>query len=248
MPRLSCSLACLDQGDGNAGIGKGHRDATAHRAGAEDGDAVHGPRLGPFRNAGDLAGLALREEGITLRLGLIAGDELQEALALLLQTFVERQVDGVADGVGRRERRFQAARLLGHGGDRIGEDRAVGLGRRDLGVVVTQAAQRTLFSQQLSYEGFATGGRTLDDLLDQTVLQRFRRSDRITADDHLDRELRSNRARQALGAAGARQQAELHLGEAELGFLHRDAEMTGERDLEATAERGAVDRGHDRLR
>jgi hypothetical protein len=192
--------------------------------------------------------VSLGEEGITLRLGLIAGDELQEALALLLQTFVERQVDGVADGVGRRERRFQAARLLGHGGDRIGEDRAVGLGRRDLGVVVTQAAQRTLFSQQLSYEGFATGGRTLDDLLDQTVLQRFRRSDRITADDHLDRELRSNRARQALGAAGARQQAELHLGQAELGFLHRDAEMTGERDLEATAERGAVDRGHDRLR
>ena len=57
-----------------------------------------------------------------------------------------------------------------------------------------------------------------------------------------------DRARQALRAAGARQQAELHLGQAQPRFLDRDAEMTGERDLEAAAERRAVDRGHDRLR
>ncbi|MHC2517033.1 hypothetical protein ACVMHW_002915 [Bradyrhizobium diazoefficiens] len=57
-----------------------------------------------------------------------------------------------------------------------------------------------------------------------------------------------DRARQALGAAGARQQAELHLGQAELGLLHRNAEMTGQRDLEAAAERGAVNCGNDRLR
>ena len=102
-------------------------------------------------------------------------------------------------------------------------------------------------ASSLRDEGFAAGGRTFDDLLDQAVLERFGSTDRITADDHLDREFRPDRARQALGAAGARQQAELHLGQAELGFLHGHAEMTGQRDLEAAAERGAVDRGDDRL-
>src|SRR5262249_38093878 len=34
----------------------------------------------------------------------------------------------------------------------------------------------------------------------------------------------------------------------EPGFLDGNAEVAGERDLEAAAERGAVDRGHDRLR
>ena len=142
--------------------------------------------------------------------------QLEEALALLLQPFVERQIDGGADRVGRGERRFQPARLLGQRGDRIGEDRTIGLGGRELGIVVAQLAQRALLRQHLAGEGFAAGGRTFDDLLDQAVLQRFRRADRIAADDHLDREFRTDRARQALRAAGARQQAELHLGQAEL--------------------------------
>ena len=175
-------------------------------------------------------------------------DELEEALALLLQAFVERQVDRGADGVGRGERRFQAARLLGQRGDRIGEDRDIGLGGGELAVVVAQLAQRALLGQHLAGKGFAAGGRTFDDLLDQAVLERFRGADRIAADDHLDRELRTDRARQALRAAGARQQAELHFGQAEPGFLDRHAKVACQRDLEAAAERGAVNGGNDRLR
>ncbi len=204
--------------------------------------------FGAFGNAGDLGGLALGEEGVTLRLGLVAGDQLEEAFALLLQPLVERQVDGGADRVGRRKRRFQPARLLGHGGNRIGEDRAVGLGGHELAVVVAQFAQRALFGQHLAGKRLAAGGRTFDDFLDQAVLQRLGGPDRIAADDHLDRKLRTDRARQTLRAAGARQQAELHFGQAEPGFLGRDAEVTGQRDLEPAAERGAVNRGHDRLR
>ena len=54
---------------------------------------------------------------------------------------------------------------------------------------------------------------------------------------------------QPLAAAGAGDQAELHLGETELGLgmVGGDAVGAGERELEAAAETGAVDRGDDRL-
>jgi len=68
------------------------------------------------------------------------------------------------------------------------------------------------------------------------------------ADDHLDRKLGTHRAGQALRGRRRPAAAELHLGQAEAGFLDRDAIMAGERDLEAAAERGAVDRGNERLR
>ena len=245
---LELLLAGLDQRHRNAGIGERHRDAAAHGAGADDGDPLDIARLCPLGNAGDLGGFALGEEGVTLRLRLVAGHQLEEALALLLQPLVERQVDGRADRVGGGKRRFQPARLLGQGGDRAGEDRAVGLGGGELGIVVAQLAQRALLRQHLAGKGLAAGGGPFDDFLDQAVLERLGGADRIAADDHLDRELGTDRARQPLGAAGARQQAELDLGQAQPGVLGGDAEMAGERDFEAAAERGAVNRGDDRLR
>ena len=53
----------------------------------------------------------------------------------------------------------------------------------------------------------------------------------------------------ARDAAAAGQQAELHLREAEhgLGVVDDHAVVRGQRDLQAAAERGAVDRGDDRL-
>ena len=174
--------------------------------------------------------------------------QLEEAFALLLQPFVEWQVDGGADRVGRGKRRFQPARALGHRRNRIGEDRPVGLGGGELAVVVAQLAQGTLLRQHLAGKGFAAGGGAFDDFLDQAVLERLGSADRIAADDHLDREFRADRARQALGAAGARQQAELHFGQAEPGVLGGDAEMAGQRDFKTAAKGGAMDGGDDRLR
>ena len=59
----------------------------------------------------------------------------------------------------------------------------------------------------------------------------------------------ADQARDALRAAAARQQADLDLGLADLGLGvgRGDAVVAGEADLEAAAQRGAVDRGHDRL-
>ena len=73
-------------------------------------------------------------------------------------------------------------------------------------------------------------------------------ADRIAADDHLDREFGADRAREPLGTAGTRQQAELHFGQAELGFLGRDAIVACQSDFKTAAERRAVNGGNDRLR
>ncbi len=66
--------------------------------------------------------------------------------------------------------------------------------------------------------------------------------------DQLHRRFGSDQARQALGAAGAGQDADLHFGETHLGARHGDAVMAGERHLEPAAERIAMDRRDHRFR
>ena len=101
---------------------------------------------------------------------------------------------------------------------------------------------------KIEISAFAAGRRAFDDFLDQAVLERFRRADRIAANDHLDRKLRADRARQTLRATGARQQTELHFGQAEPRFLDRDAIVACQRNFETATERGTMDRSDDRLR
>ena len=57
----------------------------------------------------------------------------------------------------------------------------------------------------------------------------------------------ADQARQALRAAAARKEPELHLGLAELGAFNRDPNGAGHRRLATAAERKAVDRRDHRL-
>ncbi len=59
---------------------------------------------------------------------------------------------------------------------------------------------------------------------------------------------RPDRARQALRAAGARQEAELHFGQRDLRAGRGDAVMRAERQFQPAAHRDAVNRRDDRLR
>src|ERR1700744_411737 len=104
---------------------------------------------------------------MALRLRLIACDELEERLALLLDPLVERQVDRGTHGVCRRERRLEPASLLGQRRHSTRENRTVGLRRRKLAVVVTQFAKGALFRDHLAGKGLAARGGTFDDLVDQ---------------------------------------------------------------------------------
>ena len=54
-------------------------------------------------------------------------------------------------------------------------------------------------------------------------------------------------ARQPVQAAGQRRKADAWLGQREDGVFRRNDEVAGQRDLESTAHRHAVDGGDDRL-
>src|SRR5206468_8057595 len=83
--------------------------------------------------------------------------------------------------------------------------------------------------------------------LDEPDPERLARVDARARQDHLERLAATHQPGQALRAAAARDDREIHLGEAELGVLAGDPDVTGERQLEAAAEREATDRSDDRL-
>ena len=86
-----------------------------------------------------------------------------------------------------------------------------------------------------------------DDLVDEPGRFRVRRGDRLPVGAQPQREFHAGEPGQPLRAAGARNDAEQHLGLADAYVCGGDAEMTRHRDLVAAAERVAVDGGDDRL-
>ena len=75
-------LGHLQLHDGNAGVGKRHGDAAAHRAGADHGDLLDGARRRLVVDAGHLGRLALGEEGVDLGAALRLAHQGEEQLAL----------------------------------------------------------------------------------------------------------------------------------------------------------------------
>ena len=72
---------------------------------------------------------------------------------------------------------------------------------------------------------------TFDELVDQSVTVRLDGPDRIAAEDHPQRLLDADQARQPQRSAGARNDAELDFGKPESRAGRGDAEMAGERYL-----------------
>ena len=60
-------------------------------------------------------------------------------------------------------------------------------------------------------------------------------------DDHVERRLRPDQPRQSLGPGAAREDADQHLRQPDLGARHGDAIVGGERQFEPAAQRIAVD-------
>ena len=109
------------------------------------------------------------------------------------------------------------------------------------------AQRRILRDQVLGESERAFEQVALHDLVDHPRLVRGCRGHRIARDDDIERGLHADQPRQTLRTAGARENAELDLGQADLSGSDRHAVVTRERDLEPAAERGAMQRGHDRL-
>ena len=88
-----------------------------------------------------------------------------------------------------------------------------------------------------------------NDVVHQPELPRLRGPDRPASEDEVEGGLEADEPREPLGAARAGEQPELHLGKPELGTgsVRRHAAPAGQRPLQAPAEAGAVDGGHDGL-
>ena len=80
-----------------------------------------------------------------------------------------------------------------------------------------------------------------DDLVDEADAVGFLGPDHAAGEDQLERAALADDARQSLGAAAARHQAELDLGQAELCMLGGNADGAGQRRLAPAAERKAID-------
>ena len=86
-----------------------------------------------------------------------------------------------------------------------------------------------------------------DDLVDETDAEGFGSVDHGAGEDHLEGSAGADQARQALGAAVARDKAELDLGLAEAGGGGGEAQGAGHGKFASAAEGKAVDAGDDGL-
>ena len=117
----------------------------------------------------------------------------------------------------------------------------------DLVVAIANPGERQVLRHGAGGEGDGRGAQrgdvTVDHLVDEPRLEGFGGADVATRRHHLEGLRDAGEARETLRAAAAGEQAEIDLGKAELRRGHGDAIVGGEGGFEATAERGAVDRG-----
>ena len=239
----------LDHRHWNTDVGEVHRDAAAHRAGADHGRLADLRRRRLRGHVGNLGRLALGEEEVTLGLRLRRVERLDEELSLPRQSLVEGQAHRRFHRPDACLRRLEAARLARHRFAELAEDLGLAARGSDLVAEIAHLAQRPLLVDHALGECDGSRGEiTVDDLVHQAQPLRLLAADGITADDHRERLVDADETRQALRAASTRNEAELDLGLAEPRRLHRDAPVTRHRQLEPAAERGAVNGGDDRLR
>ncbi|MCY1293750.1 hypothetical protein D9M70_430180 [compost metagenome] len=231
----------LQQLHRHAGVGERQGDADAHGAAADHRGALDAAQRGVRGDAGDLGRLALGEEGMHQRRALRRGQTLLEQLALALEARGQRQGRGGFHRGDAAQRREQPGHALADFGV-LGADQ-LGVGFRAARHLTLAGTPRALaVGQQLAGMGEAGVGEvTVEQRVDDAVLQCLAGADRRAADDHLQGLGHPGHARQPLGAAGTRQQAELHFRQADLGIAAGDAVMAGQRHFQATTEGGAVD-------
>ena len=228
-----------------AEIGERHGDAAAHRARADHRGCMELARLHIGRQVGQLCDLALGEEGVAQRAGFLGVFQFLEERGLACEPFIERHV-------ARGFHRFDAAvwRLLVAcpAGDRLAG------GVEDPGIVqrhraVAHAGQRANIGDaaRISDCGGAQVGAFRQHLVENAIGQRLRGGHVAAGGDHVQRDLRAGQPRQALRAATAGEDADLHLRQPDLRGRHRDAVVAGHGVLQPAAQRVAVDGGDHRL-
>ena len=144
-------------------------------------------------------------------------------------------------------RREQAANGLVLEEHRVGERHAAAEDRGELDLALRERRPAAVARRELlSLRDELRGGH---DVIDDAELLGLPRLHRRALHHQIEGLLLADEPRKTLRAAGPRQHSECHFGQADVvRAFGRDAHVAAERDLEATAEAMAVDRGDDRLR
>ena len=200
-----------------------------------------------FGQALDLGRLALGEEEILLGARLDAGDQLHEQLALFDDAFGIGLFERDLDRLDVRFRGLEAAEPARVGLAELVEDFGAAAGFLEPVLALGGFGQRADVLDLLGISDRVRDQLAFDQPVDQPAFERLRRFYRGAGGGHFQRLGNASDARQPLGSAGPREQAELDLGDAHRRGGDGDPIVAGERDFEAAAERGAVDRRDHRL-
>ena len=168
---------------------------------------------------------------------LRAATQFQRSGAFALSAFVERQVERPADRLGGAHGGQCTAGATAHRGDGGIEGGAVAWRHYAVAHAGPSAGVRQCAGTIDRL--LAQVGR---DLVDQSELQRLVGGMVAAGGDHVERRHRAGQARQPLGAAGAGDQPDARLWQPDPAVRCHQARVAGECNLEAAAERGAVQR------
>ncbi len=240
-------LRAVEQHHLDTGSRRNLGDARAHHAGAEDAELLHLAGGHAVRASCQLVGgVLVDEQGAHQVARHRAGQELAEIFRLHLERGIHRQQgafvqagqDGqrrgqVALGVLRRHRRAHGEADGGVAGSRAG---AAG---NAIALFVPGLHRLGRFEQPLAGEAGEFGGGR--HRVHHAELQGLRRLQRLAAEQDGTSLLDADQARQALRAACAGQQAEVHFGQADAGVLRQHTVVAGQRHFEAAAQGQAVD-------
>nr|WP_272926703.1 hypothetical protein [Streptomyces sp. SID5914] len=239
-------LAALHDSDRNPCVQKGHRDAAAHRSGTDDRYRVHPPGRRSGRDVGDLAGGPLGEERMAQGGRLLSVHQHQERLPFLGQPLLERCGRRLLDQSESRRRRQESSAALAQALARHAQRGRVA----GPDIQVADPRERP----HGGHPGCEFQRRrhhiTLHDPIEEPSsreVSELPRPVRCPAADHVRRHGSPHQAWQPLGAAGAGDECQVHLGEPDPALRRRNPVMGAQRELQSAAETCAVDRGHDGL-
>ncbi|MNZ66335.1 hypothetical protein D3C78_845560 [compost metagenome] len=238
----------LEQHHRHADVGEVHGDAAAHGAGADHRDLADRAQRQGGVDAGHLAGLALGEEQVAQGLGLRRVHGLLEQLLLAGQADFQRLLAGDAYRLEGQVRGDLALPLTALAGGVVDEEvgRQVGTRRGMRGGWLRRGTCQNQFAGEgagLVQQRLGRGGQAVD----QAQLEGAFGAQRLAGKDGFQSGFGADQARQALGAAGARQQAEGDFRHAQARLGLADAVAAGHGQLQAAAEGEAADRGDHRL-
>jgi hypothetical protein len=245
-------LRLVDQHRFDAGHGLDIGDARTHHAGAQDGHLLDVVVRHAGRTARALAQfLQGQEQGADHALGLGRHHRLEEVAGLDPQGGVERNLQALIDGLHDVQLGGIVAvgALAQHGvahDEHLAAARGVGAAAGELELLLVPRRDRVALGLDPGLGGLdLLAGR--HDFMHDLVGQGLGRLHRLAFQQVRRGGHHAHQARQALGAAGARQQADLGFrqGQLDLRVVGHHAIVAGQGDLEPAAHGQAVDgRGH----